>query len=54
MRAWRWYRDEEVSEITPSLLAITGGPGGTEDTSPFDLVVVLNWFEELTERVPVP
>ena len=27
---------------------------GTEDTTPPQITVVLNWFEELTERVPVP
>ncbi|MDP6580042.1 MAG: hypothetical protein QF681_05255 [Vicinamibacterales bacterium] len=43
----------ESERSRPVFLAITGGPGGTEDTSPFDLVVVLNWFEELLERVPV-
>ena len=28
--------------------------GGDEPTAPQNLIVVLNWFEELRRRVPVP
>ena len=30
------------------------GESGTEDGAPLQINVVLNWFQELTERVPVP
>ena len=45
-------------DIDPSgerflLLRVAGGPG-SDDRSLSSLTFVLDWFEELTERVPVP
>ncbi len=44
----------DISPVDGRFLTIAReGDAGREDT-PFDLVVVLNWTQELLERVPVP
>ena len=45
-------------EVSPDgqrfLMLKNAGETGTEDAAPAQIHVVLNWFQELTERVPVP
>jgi hypothetical protein len=48
-------RNYDVSPDGQRFLAIsTGGPGTDADAFPTQINIVLNWFEELKERVPVP
>ena len=47
--AWRTY---DVSPDGQRFLMIKEGVGGTANAPPPSLVVVLNWFEELTRLVP--
>ena len=40
-----------TAPTTASLLVDVSGPGGDE-TNTLNITVVLNWFEELKQRVP--
>ena len=45
-------RHYDVSADGQRFLMIKDGPTGEQNPTPANIVVVLNWFEELNQRVP--
>ena len=47
-------RNYDVAPDGRFLMVRSGTPSGVEDSAPPQINVVLNWFEEIKQRVPVP